>query len=140
VRKLCEKFRHYPQPRLILKYKPISIIYNDTLLHQRLLPEKIEPMSEFEKPYEIPLPKSITLEEDGDKETVYLVNDKYPQGRIILYTSSEPLSRNTRLGDLNRIDIVGEIGVIASYKIPEIGYVQHLSLPNLFMENVIANT
>jgi hypothetical protein len=127
VSKLSERFRHYPQPRLILKYKPISIIYNDTLLYQRLLPEKIEPMPEFEKPYEIPLPKTITMEEDGDKEIVFLANEKYPQGKIILYTSNEPLSRNTRLGELNRIDIIGEIGVIASYRVSELGYVRHLS-------------
>lgn len=127
VSKLCEKFRNYPQPRLILKYKPISIIYNEKLLHERLLPEKIEPMPEFEKPYEIPLPKTITMEENGEREIVYLANEKYSQGKIILYTSSEPLSRNTRLGDLNRVDIVGEIGVIASYKIAELGYVHRLS-------------
>jgi hypothetical protein len=62
-----------------------------------------------------------------EREIVYLANEKYSQGKIILYTSSEPLSRNTRLGDLNRVDIVGEIGVIASYKIAELGYVHRLS-------------
>lgn len=27
--KLCEKFKHYPQARLILKYKPVSVVYNE---------------------------------------------------------------------------------------------------------------
>lgn len=124
--KLCEKFKIYPQARLILKYKPISIVYNDEVFNPRLLPEEIPPMPEFESPRKIPVPQTIIWEEDGDKDTVLLANEKYPQGKLILYTSNEPLSRNSRLGDLNRIDIIGEIGVIASYKIQELGYVSHL--------------
>jgi hypothetical protein len=125
--KLCEKFKHFPQARQILKYKPVSIIYNDRIFNERLLPEEIPPMSEFENPIEIPVPVTIIWEEDGDKETVLLASEKYPQGKLILYTSNEPLSRNSRLGDLNRIDIIGEIGVIASCRIQELGYINRLS-------------
>jgi len=125
--RLCEKFKHYPQARLILKYKPVSILYNDKVFIARLLPEEIPPMPEFEKPLELSIPKTIIWEEDGNKETVLFANEKYPQGKLILYTSNEPLSRNSRLGDLNRVDIIGEIGVIASYKIQELGFVTHLS-------------
>ncbi len=125
--KLCEKFKHYPQARMILKYKPISVIYSDKIFIHRLLPEEILPMPEFEKPTEIPIPPTIIWDENGDKETVLFADDKYPRGKLILYTSSEPLSRNSRLGDLNRIDIIGEIGVIASYKIQELGYIARLS-------------
>jgi len=125
--KLCEKFKHYPQARMILKYKPVSVIYIDRILVGRLLPEEISPMPEFEKPLEIPIPSAISWEEDGEKENILLVSEKYPQGTLILYTSIEPLSRNSRLGDLNRIDIIGEIGVIASYKMQELGYVSRLS-------------
>lgn len=127
LEKLCEKFKHYPQARAILKRKPVSIVYNDKIFFPRLLPEEIPPMTEFEKPVEIPLPLTLIWDEDGDKETVSLVSEKYPQGKLTLYTSNEPLSRNSRLGDLNRIDIIGEIGVIASYKIQELGYVNRLS-------------
>ncbi len=125
--RLCDKFKHYSQARLILKYKPVSVVYNDKIFYQHLLPEEIPPIPEFEKPMEVPLPLTIIWEEDGDKETVSLVNEKYHQGKLTLYTSIEPLSRNSRLGDINRIDIVGEIGVIASYKIQELGYVSRLS-------------
>lgn len=125
--KLCEKFKHYPQARLILKYKPVSIIYNDKIFNPHLLPEEIPPLIGFEKLLPIPIPVDLIWEEDGNRETVLLTNEKYPQGNLTLYTSFEPLSRNSRLGDLNRIDIIGEIGVIASYRIQEIGYVNHLS-------------
>ena len=123
--KLCEKFKHYPQSRLILKYKPVSIIYNEKIFNQRITPEEITPKPEFEKPIEISIPQTIIWEEYKDKETILLTNEKYPQGKLILYTSYEPLSRNSRLGDLNRIDITGGIGVIASYKIQELDYIKH---------------
>jgi hypothetical protein len=125
--RLCEKFKNYPQARMILKYKPVSVIYNDRIFIEHLLPEEISPMPEFEKPLEIPVPPTISWEEDGEKETILLTSEKYPQGKLTFYTSIEPLSRNSRLGDLNRIDIIGEIGVIASYKIQELGYVSRLS-------------
>ncbi|MBI5191930.1 MAG: hypothetical protein HZA08_00630 [Nitrospirae bacterium] len=127
LEKLCDKFKIYHKARLILKYKPISVIYNDNILNLHLLPEEIPPMPEFESPIEIPVPQTIIWEEDGDTETVIFADEKYHQGKLVLYTSTEPLSRNSRLGDLNRIDIIGEIGVIASYKIQELGYVNRLS-------------
>lgn len=77
--KLCEKLKHYSQARLILKYKPVSIIYNDKIFIPRLLPEEISPMPEFEKPLEILIPPAIIWNEDGDKETITLANDKYPR-------------------------------------------------------------
>lgn len=127
LNKLCEKLKHYSQARLILKYKPVSIIYNDKSFIPRLQPEEIQPMPEFKKPLEILIPSTIIWNENGDKEDVLLANEKYPQGKLILYTSNEPLSRNSRLGDLNRIDIIGEVGAIASYQIQELGYVNRLS-------------
>jgi hypothetical protein len=84
-------------------------------------------MPGFEKPIEIQIPTTVIWEESVDEEIVLLANEQYPQGKLTLYTSSETLSRNSRLGDLNRIDIIGEIGVIATYKIQELGYVSRLS-------------
>jgi len=125
--KLCEKFKHYPQARLILKHKQLSVIHNDKIHIERLLPEEMPPMPEFDYPLEVPVPTSLICEDDDDKETVIFASEKYPQGKLILYTSIEPLSRNSRLGDLNRIDIIGEIGVVASYKLQELGYITRLS-------------
>lgn len=125
--KLCEKFKNYPQARGILKYKPISIIYNDRIFISRLLPEEIPPMPVFGSPLEIQIPPIIVWDEDGDKETISFANENHHQGKLILYTSNDPLSINSRLGGLNRIDIIGEIGVIASYHMQELGYVSRLS-------------
>ena len=127
LEKLCDRFRNHPQARHILKYKPISVIYNGQIFIETLIPEKITPMVEFEKPYKILLPLNLTWEEDGETEMISFSNNKYRGGELILYTSNEPLSRNSRLGDLNRIDILGEVGAIASYKISELGYISRLS-------------
>jgi hypothetical protein len=127
LKKICEKFKDFPQARQILKYRPISVIYKDDLFIQRLLPEAIPPMTGFETPVEILIPQNIVWEEDGDRETVVFATIKYPQGKLTLCTSNDPFSRNSRLGDLNRIDIIGEIGVIASYRMQELGYVTRLS-------------
>ncbi len=127
LNKLCEKFRHFPQARMILKYKPVSVMYNDKIFIERLLPEEIPPMASFEKQFEILMPTTLLWEDNEEKETVILSNEKYKAGKLVLYTANEPLSRNSRIGDLNRIDIIGEIGVIASYRISEIGFVSHLS-------------
>jgi len=125
--KLCERFKNYPQARMILRYKPVSVIYNDKIFIEHLLPEEISPMPQFEKPLEILIPSAISWEEGSEKETILFASEKYPQGKLTLFTSNEPLSRHSRLGDLNRIDIIGEIGVIASYKMQELGYVSRLS-------------
>lgn len=125
--RIINKFKDSPQARHILKFKPVSVYKNDKLFCERLLPEQIEPLQGFEETREVLLPQSIEWSEDGETERVELLDDNYPKGKLKLYTSKEPLSRNSRLGDLNRIDIIGEVGVIASYKMQEIGFVSYLS-------------
>jgi hypothetical protein len=56
-----------------------------------------------------------------------LAGEKYSQGKLTLFTSAEPF---TRLGDrasLNCIDIRGEIGVIGSYRMHELGHIKNFS-------------
>ena len=127
IEKFCDRFRHYPQSRIILKHKPVTVIYNGEVFVQRLLPENIPAMPGFETPVEIMVPATLTWEEHGEPETVRLSDETHPQGKLILFTSADPLSRNGRLADLNCIDIIGEIGVIASYHIHELGFVRLLS-------------
>ena len=85
--KLCEKFKHYPQARIILKYKPVSVLSNDEIFIQRLLPEEIPPMQGFEKPLEIFLPTKIDFDDIDDKDTVLFASEKYERGKLTLYTS-----------------------------------------------------
>ncbi len=124
--KLCEKFRNFSQARQILKFKRVSVIFNDSFLYQNLLPEVITPLAGFEKPIIIEVPNEVVWEDGDEVAKVLLADDVYPKGMLTLCTSADPLSRNSRLEDLNRIDIIGEIGVIASYKLRELGYVNRL--------------
>jgi hypothetical protein len=58
------------------------------------------------------------LESDGTR--VQFKNRKYSwPGRLVLKTSAEPLRAN--LATLNTIDFIGEVGVIGSYRIHELG-------------------
>ena len=50
-----------------------------------------------------------------------MANKRYEKGRLILKTSEEPFARGSRSADFNRIDILGEIGVIGSYQVQELG-------------------
>lgn len=125
--KLCDKFRHHPQARIILKHKPVMVIHNGEVFVRRLIPESIPPMSGFETPLDIKVPETLAWEDHGESETVILAAPNYPPGTLKLYTSADPLSRNSRLADLNCIDIIGDIGVIASYHIHELGFVRLLS-------------
>jgi hypothetical protein len=52
-----------------------------------------------------------------------MTDDKYPAGKLQLYTSEQPLLKNSKHGELNRIDVIGELGVIGSYKLHELGNV-----------------
>ena len=52
---------------------------------------------------------------------VEMSDKKYKPGKLILKTSEEAFGKGSRAGDLNRIDIIGEIGVIASYQLSALG-------------------
>jgi len=55
---------------------------------------------------------------DGDK--IAFTNDKFPYpGRLVLKTSKDPL--RSALATLNTIDFIGEVGVIGSYRVHELG-------------------
>src|SRR5205085_7021727 len=52
---------------------------------------------------------------------------RYAAGQLTLAVAREPFGKNGRLSDLNCIDILGEIGVIASYRIHELIYIRQYS-------------
>ena len=56
-----------------------------------------------------------------------MANDKFRQGKLTLDTSVEPFSRHGDRATLNCIDIMGEIGVIASYRMNELGQIKNFS-------------
>lgn len=120
VYQLCEKLKYHPQSRRPLKYCNVSVIYNGNQIFKSLRMEEIEPLKDFDKPFVFEIPEYIKDADNHDKR-IELANKKYPQGQLALRTSSLPFGRGGRKPELNCIDIIGEIGVIASYKMSELG-------------------
>jgi hypothetical protein len=62
--------------------------------------------------------------ENGREEEVELSNKKFSPGHLKLLVAKEPFGRAGRLSELNSIDVLGEIGVIASYRIQELIHIK----------------
>jgi len=119
--KIMGRLRNHPQSRRILTRINVWTSHNggDYAL---LKPDETKPLAGFETPKIFDVPKELKYFEDGEETIIPMCNAKYPDpGRLIVRTSEEALARGSRLGDLNRVDVVGEIGVLASYQLLEIG-------------------
>jgi len=120
VGRLCEKVRFHPQARKIVQRKPIRILHNGRALLERLESERVELRPGFEDMPIMPIPPELPYEEDSHVDQIEFANKKYHAGYLRLMVSKEPFGRNSRISELNCIDILGEIGVIASYRIHEL--------------------
>jgi hypothetical protein len=127
VARLCEKVRFHPQARKIVQRKPIRILHNGRVFLEKLEPERVELRPGFENLPQVPVPSQLPYEEDGHIEQIEFANKKYPAGQLKLMASKEPFGRNSRISELNCIDILGEIGVIASYRIHELPQLRQYS-------------
>ncbi len=113
---LVEKLIFHPQARRLIERKPIFAVFDDETKLHRLTPPKLDPKEGFEAPIIIEIP--LSLPHDGDQ--VAFANNKYSYpGRLVLKTSKDPLRSN--LSTLNTIDFIGEVGVIGSYRVHELG-------------------
>ena len=122
VNRICDKLKRHPQAMRILERIDVHVLYNGKLIFDNLKPEKTKPLENFEQPIIMQVPeKLINLDSGGEKNVVYLANKKYNRGRLILKTSEIALTQNSKYSELNRIDIIGELGVIASYPLRELG-------------------
>lgn len=119
--RICEKIRNHPQVRKYLERIHVGAIHNGKVIFDRILPDKLEPKPGFEEPFVYEIPKTISFSESGEEHTVEMANKRYSEGKLILRTSAEALERAGRFGELNRIDVLGELGVIASYYLYELG-------------------
>ena len=115
--KEMEKLKDFPQSRRILQQIQVSVVYNDHSLYGLLKPEELSPLEKFEEPRTISVPETIEVSSGSEKMTIKLASEKYPQGKLTLRTSAEALAKASKLGELNRVDILGEIGVIGSYRL-----------------------
>ena len=121
VVKEVERFKNHPQSRRILLNANVSIVYNQDSLYGLLKPDELNPLDKFSEPRVITIPDTLIAELSSEKTVVKMVSDRFASGRLVLKTSSEALARGGKLGELNRIDILGEIGVIGSYQLYEMG-------------------
>jgi hypothetical protein len=113
---LLDKLIFHPQARRLIERKPVFAAFNEETELHKLTAPKLEPKEGFELPTIIEIPGSLTHE----GETVPFTSAKYAYpGRLVLKTSKEPLRAN--LSTLNTIDFIGEVGVIGSYRVHELG-------------------
>lgn len=126
VYRLCDKLKYHPQARSPLKFSDVAVVHNGKLLVNSLKMEEIEPIEGFEKPLFFEIPDLVDAVLDGEKDKkISMSNKRYGKGHLVLKTSSVPFGRGGRKPELNCIDIVGEIGVIASYNMQQIGFLRY---------------
>ncbi|NTU46329.1 hypothetical protein HGA88_01765 [Candidatus Roizmanbacteria bacterium] len=126
AQRTCDKLKYHPQARSPLKFSNVSVIHNGRSLCEKLKMEEIEPLESFEKPFSFEIPELLDSSADiGESEKIYMSNHRYEKGRLVLKTSSLPFGRGGRKPELNCIDIIGEIGVIASYNMQQIGFLRY---------------
>jgi hypothetical protein len=113
---LLDKLIFHPQARRLIERKPVFAVFNDESGLHKLTQPKLEAKEGFEAATVIEIPPSISHE----GELVRFTSAKYPYaGRLVLKTSKDPLRAN--LSTLNTIDFIGEVGVIGSYRVHELG-------------------
>jgi hypothetical protein len=121
VTREVDRLKNHPQSHRILLRSNVSVVYNSHSLYGLLKPDELPPLEDFSEPRVIVVPEELKVRHGHEVVAVQMANSKYPPGRLVLRTSSETLNRGSRFGELNRIDILGEIGVIGSYQLIEMG-------------------
>ena len=106
----------HPQARRHVTRKQIFASIGDQAPF-RLLTETISPRDGFQGPFEYQVPEIL---QHGGTE-VELATEHFTPGTLLLRTSAEPFNRYGDRASLNCIDIIGEIGVIGSYRMNELG-------------------
>jgi len=116
LKKLTDKLKKNAQARRLIERKPIYLVLNEDTELFPLEVMKINPKKGFEKPIVLPIPKKIKI---GMEIVEFSQCESDFVGELKLYTSEEPLIGN--MADLNTIDFLGDLGVIANYKLHELG-------------------
>jgi len=116
-RKLIKQIINNPQARSVIRHSNVYVGINDYPEIRKLAETPIEPHPKFPGPYEITCPDEL----ESIDGIISITNEKYKNPpKLILKTSDNPL-KGPNLVKLNRIDFLGESGVIASYHLNNIG-------------------
>jgi hypothetical protein len=121
VERILDRFRNHPQSRRILSHVSVWYSHNNSREYSLLKPDEISPLPGFENARILEIPETISIEEDGEKIPVQMFSKTFPAGKLVLKTSAESFGQGTRSSELNRIDILGKIGVIGSYQLYKLG-------------------
>lgn len=121
VRWICSRLKNHSQVRRLLGHIPVTVIYNEQVVFNPLKPEPLPPLPGFENIEPAIAPRRLNIKDsDGDLINVEIASKKYPSGVLKLYTSNVAMDAGNKYGELNRIDIIGALGVVASYRIQEL--------------------
>ena len=112
---------NFPQSQRILSRIPSKVIYNEAVHMDKLQPEQIKPLAGFDLIEPVTVPDVLIYQAHNDRVEISMKDNKYPAGILKLKTSEQPLTKNSKNGELNRIDVIGELSVIGSYKLHELG-------------------
>ena len=113
---LIEKFALHPQARRWIARMPLMLLLNDDVRPFLLPTQEITPKEGFGEIETLQVP--AFLEWEG--RMINFTNENYSwAGKLTLKTSNDPL--RGKLDVLNTIDFIGEVGVIGSYRIHELG-------------------
>jgi hypothetical protein len=121
VESICRRLQNHPQAQRPLKSLRVWVIHNGAVLHKGLLPRPIQKRPGFEKPWTRRIPALIPYGEGPDTEGVRITEDSGNSGTLRLFLSSEYLARKGKMASLNRIDFLDGTGVVASYRLDELG-------------------
>lgn len=124
---ICKKIVNHPQARRVLSKVPVQVFHNDNELYSRLIPDEIKPKLGFEEPIVLSIPNELKFEKNGEEKTVKMTDEEHSPGKLTLKTSELALGVSGRFKELNRIDILGGLGVIASYKITDLPRAHYLN-------------
>lgn len=116
LKKLTDKLLKNAQAKRLIERKPIFLALNEDIELLPLEVKKINPKKGFEEPVVLTIPKKIRV---GMEVFEFSKCKSDSAGELRLFTSEEPLIGN--MADVNTIDFVGNLGVIASYKLHELG-------------------
>lgn len=116
LKALLDKLIFHPQARRLIDRKPVFAVFNEETELTRLTPPRIDAKEGFDTPTVLEIPNELF----HDGETITFTNPQFSwAGRLVMRTSKEPL--RAHFASLNTIDFIGEVGVVGSYRVHELG-------------------
>ncbi len=118
---LCQRLSRHPQAQRPLRSLRVSVIHNGNVVNEWLKPRPIPRRPGFERPWVQKIPETLCRVDGGKGKVVRLSPYSQPPATLRLFVSSEFLLQRGKMASLNRIDFLGREGVVASYRLDELG-------------------